>query len=258
MNSTDTELAAPGLHLGDSVSRGLCHGIQGRDGRAVVNRLDLTERYREGQINIVLRLSAGADNRECDLVLFAVPTGHWDRPAATAGKSHCFDVHSVGRESHGHEHTMFVGIAGPIDSPQDVIPSFVRLEVAKDRQDFIRDVFASSVYDVLKVRGVNGEGEVGASGVGFAGAFGSDGVSSLIQSGSEVVDSIGGDVSETVRDLSGELDLVRLTDSIRVCLNDTGVWFCVKEGFDSRVKIVNVFLSSVDSAIGTLEKITHG
>jgi hypothetical protein len=74
------------------------------------------------------------------------------------------------------EHFVLVRVAPHIESPQNLIPSLVRLEASKKRVNFLRYILGASLDGVFQ-SSVFGEGEVGVHGFVVAGS--SEGVTSV-------------------------------------------------------------------------------
>jgi hypothetical protein len=72
---------------------------------------------------------------------------------------------------------VLVRVAPHIESPQNLIPSLVRLEASKKRVNFLRYILGASSLDGVFQSSVFGEGEVGVHGFVVAGS--SEGVTSV-------------------------------------------------------------------------------
>ena len=143
---------------------------------------------------------------------------------------------------------MLVDIVGSVECPEKIIPSFVRLEAAKKRNDIVRNVFASAPDNILEIKFTSPEGEVGAPRVSYSSRYG-DGVPSLIKGGPEVPESVKGKVIQNVGNCGAEFDLVKLVNAISVGLNSMGAWVIHKEFIDPSIKVVDVYLCARDSAL---------
>jgi hypothetical protein len=217
--------------------------------------LDWPERYEKGEIEFVFNIGVGADHGEYDLVFFRIPPGSFDGEVASPPNEHFVYVHPTANSgSDGNNQPMLVRVGNPVQGPDRVIPTFVRLEGAKQREDIRWDIFAPAASNHIgfKLGGGIGDGEISVLEVSPSGC-GSGCISGLVQGSSKIAGNIKGDVLELERERLDKLNFMKLIDSLFITLNDTGVWFSVKEDFDFYVEIINVFLCVRDTALGTIE-----
>ena len=72
-----------------------------------------------------------------------------------------FDAHTGTGIRDGHQQTMCALPANPVECPNELIPSLVRLDVAKEREDIRRQILdISTIENVLKIAGGVSNGEV--------------------------------------------------------------------------------------------------
>src|SRR5205823_3233075 len=109
--------------------------------------------------------------------------------------------------------------------------SFMRLERAKERPDFRRQIFAPPLGVRIKFGGGIPKGEVGVLGLGDARADG-NGIPALIQSGSQGFDCFDSGIGPTIWDFAVELKRMG-RDALRICLSDRTSWFVFEESCDT-------------------------
>lgn len=130
------------------------------------NNLDFVERYIKSELDIVVKLlSVRSDCHDYDLILSSIP----DRLLRNTHESESLEVKSGPRtnNTNGGEHLMLVSVANLVQSVEQVIPSFVRLEPTKERENVLRKILGSSFDLVFKVSGTFGKGESAVPGDSF-------------------------------------------------------------------------------------------
>ena len=150
---------------------------------------------------------------------------------------------------------MFGDGACSVEGPNRVIPSFVRLERAKKRDDIRRQIFASAFNNHFKTSIRFGDGKVSRLGLDCTGKDGYR-VPGLIQRGSKSLDRLSSAVGKLGGNWLCELDLVKLRQSIRIKIDSAFVGLLLEEFLDPRIKIANVLLRPKKSTLGALKWVT--
>ena len=219
------------------------------------NSLDFAKRYKEGELEIVIHLSVVARAEEYDLVFFAVPVVSGDRSASR--DSHIASMKPGGGRAHRDDEPMIAFPANPVECPNYVVPSFVRVETPKEREDIRWEILAIASESIFKLSGRVGDGKMNT--IGSASSRGnSDRVHRLIEGGSQAIDHIVGEVGVPVGKQFRESDFVKLVNAIRVGLNETHVWFFLEKLLDPSIKIANLFLCPRDPSFRAIEWISYG
>lgn len=218
------------------------------------NSIDFAKRYKEGDIEIVLKLRVGPCGCEHYLVLLAIPNRSGNGTGARNG--HMFDVHSSGCHANGNNDSVFAGVASAVKCPNEIVASLVRVERAKERNDVRRDIFAATINHFVQFSSRTGNGEVGGLGV-FDARNNGGGKSCLVECGTEPLYCLGGNTCDASRKFLGEFDLVNIVEPVIISLDNAGVWFCVKETLDPTIKIANVFFCARDTHPGAGEGVLH-
>lgn len=128
-----------------------------------------TERYKKGDLEIVLRLHPLGDGEVTDLVFFAIPSMGEN---FTFGRKFVNCNVCVGTlQTDTGQKSVLADVTELVDDPNGIrIPSFVRLEPAKERQDVRRQILALSAANYVRFQlgsGV-GDGKVTLLGVTLA------------------------------------------------------------------------------------------
>lgn len=212
------------------------------------NNLNFPERNAVGSLDVVLNLlDISGNNGEYDLVFSAIPCGRRNIATTTTGAMDA-EIHLSEGYAGWDKQSVFVDVVSFVECPNKIIPSLVRLERAKKRNDLIGDLLASSLDNSFEIRCVVSNGEVSTSGVVRA-SGNCDGISRLIESGAEVFEGVCGDLSETIRDGGTEFDLVKVVNAIRIGLHNMEAWVVLQEGIGPPFKIVNMYLCPSDAAL---------
>lgn len=219
------------------------------------NSLDFAKRYKEGEIEIVINSRVGGSAEEYDLVFFAIPFGGGYRPAS--GYLHMVNMDSCCSHTNGDDDPMIALSANPVECPDYIIPSLVRIETPKERQDIRWETFAIARDSVFEVSGFISNGKMNTIRPASFGS-GSYSVHRLVECRSQPVDYVVGEVGVPVRERLGELDFVKLVNAVRIGFNETNVGFFLEEFIDSRTELGQVSLCSRDPAFRAIEWVRHG
>ncbi len=155
--------------------------------------IDFAKRYREGEVELVIEISSWPNHAIYHLVFCAVPNGAQQPVEALA-------VHTV-------------------ECDEKIVPSRIRLERPKERNDLRREIFAAASYGVLEL-----VGNVGKNGRGWP----------------------------------FEFDLVGAANSIRVRLDGSNIGVFLEEGLSLQIECTDVMVCSVEPPLWTSERIDHG
>jgi hypothetical protein len=219
--------------------------------------LNIADRYIKGEIGCYLRLHSRLCNQECDLVFISV-----EGVAANFSPSGTNDVSGVDDPApidfERDKGAVFLGITKLVESPQIVIPSFVWLLRAKQRNDFRGAIFADlpSVDIVIELDGIVPERKIRSFQPTIA-ASESGSISGLVESGTEIVGNIEQDARQHFRHLLSELNLVDMISRIRVLLDNMGVWLTIDKIVDEQLEIANVLLCSNKGESWAVEQVRH-
>src|SRR3990167_9483603 len=110
---------------------------------------NIVERYKDGELEVVLYLSVLPYDRVYDLVFFSVPFGSGDLNGRSDDME-TVNAHSAANRPDRREHSVLVGYGEAVHDPEKVIPSAVRLERHQERTDFRRQILASASYYAVK------------------------------------------------------------------------------------------------------------
>lgn len=211
-------------------------------------KVDFAEDYKKGNIEIVIRVRTGRDTHQFEFVFVAVPFGKIEGNSPSSDND-LVDLDASGSRCIGAEDAVFIGVRQLVQSPEQIIPSFVWLKRAKDRNDIRRNIFAAPLYDSVKLVGTFGEGEIRRFCITDA-CCGGYGKANLVQRRPEVVDGICSEVHQFFGDWGSKFEFDNLLASVRVALSPMGVRLFVVEGLEDSCKIVDVFLCARSCAWG--------
>lgn len=222
------------------------HCVENIRNRITFNRFDCIESYAVGALEVVLKLRIRRDNREYDFVFGAIVDGRRNvYPAAS--RSMNFEIHVSGELKDRNQEPVLVDVVRPVQCPNQVIPSLVRLECAKERNYIGRNVLTSSLDHVVEFSYGVGDREI--SGLGIDAPGGNSGsVSSLIEGRPKVSDNFSSEVAEPVRD-GAEFDLVDFVQTITIDLNRSGAGVRFKKLIGLPFEFVKLGLCARDAAL---------
>ncbi len=229
---------------GDDALDHACKCVEDGNRWLAAHNLDIAHRYEEGDLDIVLNVHTRLDAHELHLVFRAIPPRHADAPGTADLKT--INVRVAHRHGDGLKDLMFIGVTQLVQGPEQIIPSLVWLERPQQRQDFVRNVLAPALDHVFEVRSGISKREGGLDSLTPDGGHGR-GVAGTVQRSAQVDHGIGSDVGQCDWHGLHELDLVNLLSSVRVRLNDSGVWVCTEKGSNLPVKIASVMLGAIDA-----------
>lgn len=221
-----------------------------------VNDLNIVERYKKSELEIVCVLRSGSERNEYHLIFSSIP----DRTGVGRGKeSGAFKTHGTVHQgvADGNSDFMFIGDTYFVECPQEIIPSKVRLESAKKRLDFLGYVLAPT-YTGCHVSNTSGEWESAVFGVSETGCD-RNRVGGVVESIPKVLGDVRNDIADVRREFLSQFDFVnRVAGLIRIRLNNSLVSIAIDELQILPAKVLQVFLSPSDLAMRTLEGIRHG
>jgi len=230
-----------------------------KDGKdwLAINKFNILECYEDVKLEIVLELRPWADGEHFHLIFRSIPNVVVRHRKETISGTHVASNKWKYSSSEWSDDFVLIGIANLIKHPQQIIPSEVRLEPAKERLNFFGQVFGSS-ESIGHLMDASSEGESGE----FRGSFprsDSDRICRIIECVSEIGDQIPEHIADSLRQWFCNLDLVNgESGPIRIVLSDLFVGLEIDERFNSLFKVGKVFLSPCDLAVRTGERIGHG
>lgn len=224
------------------------NGIEDANRRAASNAVDFVKGYNEGKLCIVLKVTAGVDLGDHDLIFVPVKDGRRDRSPRQDGIP---QRDAATCDANGHQEPMLVGVTELVEGPEGVIPSLMRIERSKQRADFRRQILASSVSDPIKISNGVPKGEVRVLGLSDA-CFDGNGVATLIQSGSERFDGLRATISPAIGDSAREA-ISMGCDALRISLGETFSWFLFEESGDTLFKPTDMLICPSEPTFGAVQ-----
>ncbi len=178
-----------------------------------VHKLDIVNRYKHHELNVHVEFTSSNVAGKYHLVFGSVPERHLK--GGVPRDRYRGEAHPLGNYGYRTDDSVLIGITKLVESPDEVIPSFVRLEPANEVADFFRNFFKETVNSLIEFRLTVANGKVLE--LSHKSEYG------LIESGAEVVDNVASTPSEAAWHGLNELELVNLMNAVRVRLDNSGV-----------------------------------
>jgi hypothetical protein len=221
------------------------------------NNFDISYRYEHAEFDVHVWVNTPSDVRERHLIFRAIPYGG---PAAREQvvedrvvriPMNVSSAHATDSRDNGQDEFVLVGITNLVERPQKIIPSSIWL--ARNHQ--VKDAFRYIPGPTLRAAFALGVGKCSAEGeMSMVPAVGvsrlSDREASPVQCRSQVRRHIKSDVGEKFWHGLTQANFVELLASIRIALNETGVWVVVDESGDLGLQLCKVSLGIRELARG--------
>jgi hypothetical protein len=182
-----------------------------QDGKdwASIYDVDAIKRYKDGELQIVIEIMDSRPNgKEFHLILCAIPDVRLGDAAEPAQRTYRYSM-PYRPGTNGDDSFVLICDSYFVKCPEEIIPSLVRLEPAKQRLNLWRDVFGPTDRFGHQVVQTTGEGESTISGVWGAGSD-RDRVASIVEGVSEILNEVGGPIGDGRREGLSQSDLVDL------------------------------------------------
>lgn len=215
------------------------HSVEDGNEWLARNKLNIAERYADGNLRIVFHIFIGKCQREYELVFSATPDQRIGHDAGVFPNGVVCPDATNGRD-HRSDDCVFVGVTNLVQCPEKVIPTLVRLESPHHRNDSRRDILGVSLATRRKIY-IRPEGEVGVLGSGLSGNNGRC-VSDVVENGPQAVNRIDHDSGNSIGNELSEYDFVRIMNAVRVRLDNVVMFYSVDEPIDLAFRVNNTFL----------------
>ena len=203
-----------------------------------VHKLDIVNRYKQHDLNVHVEFTSSNIAGKCHLVFGSVPVRHLK--GGVPRSRYRGETHTLANYGHRTDGSVFIGITKLVESPDEVIPSFVRLELSNEFADFFRNFFGETVNSLVEFRLTVANGKVLK--LPYKSEHG------LIESGAEVVDNVASMPSDAAWHGLNELELVNLMNAVRVRLDNLGVSVFI-EGVHLPLQFNKVILCPSDDVL---------
>jgi hypothetical protein len=230
--------------------------FQGLHNGSAPDFLDIaSERYKRGEVEVIFKLRADGSNREYDLIFAPFDV---IEEADVPGNNAAMGEIKTSEQQASNDKSVFGLITNFVECPNKmVVPSFVRLEPAKQRTDIRgeRPSFCSAQVS-FKLRCRVRDGEVNVlSEIRSVGE--SNSVSGVVEARSQVRDRIESTISDDVGNQSDNTQLMEFMSTIRLYLSDRGVWLGPQVGIDFPFQVRDMFVCAREPAACAPERIIH-
>jgi hypothetical protein len=241
-----------GLDCQDDATNFRSHLAKRFNDRLARYSINLPERYKKREIELVVKVRSRIGAGEYNFVFFAVPF-----EGRQLGEVRAIDRDTVGERfgggKHGHKKPMGSLPANPVQCPNEFVPTWVRRERAKERKHVGAEVVKPDPHLVIEISGGIRNREVNAVGpLSIAGD--SDRVGGLVETRAQSLKGFVSEVGNLDREGFGEFDLVFLK-SLRIALNGPLIWLSSQERANASLDVINVVPCASEAALGSGEKI---
>lgn len=267
-----------------ALSFGLCadlrgdfeHFLQDANRRFAAQNINALDRYRNGDVCVVVNFRLGVCPEQQQLILSSVPQTACgrDSPAdcsiessdsdAFASSRECrpcgvfeFECELRGPDTERDQCEVFLGVTNLVQGPEGVIPSFVCIAPFKERTDFRRQVLTTPAHSVEPMCLVIREGELDMLERCTLSRDGA-GVGTLIEGGAKVVDGVEQNARQIIWKPPGKSDLMQFMETISIVIDDVGPSLFNFKSADVRCQIGDVMMCTQDAALRALKEINHG
>src|ERR1017187_228008 len=214
------------------------------------NDRNFIDRYKRVEIEIVVPCCSSNDNgtepQNYHLIFRAIPNmriRHRERSAIPPSGSSTAPHDG----SHRCNEFVFLPITQFIECLQEVIPSTVRLESAKERLNLFREM-GRAPNGASHLGKVTSEGERGVFGFGWVNCK-SDGVPCVVQAFPQIPNQIADDVGNLWRERLNHLDLMDLPSRLRIGFDNLCIWIVIHPLADAPMEVgKEIFLSPCEFA----------
>jgi hypothetical protein len=213
--------------------------------------LFVLDRYKKGELEVVLKIESMRNSRVFDLVFYAVPVDNLRNLDVCGLQSTKFGI--CGNADHKSNQRVFTNVTEFVEGVERIIPSFVTFERSKERLDFRWQILASTPHAIVEVGSAFPERECDAPGIGVTTGCQMSGKGSMVETGSNMLDHLCGEDAPPEWESFSELELVDFVDSVRVRISDLSVWLFTEKLVNLGYQIVQMFLCTREPAVGTIE-----
>jgi len=227
------------------------HSVRGSKDWLASHSLDFVQRYKSGELEIVLNViwGTGTERHEYHLVFSTVPLvlkGHLEKSSSPDR-----DLFSHEQGKCGDNGAMFVSVTCLIDCAEDVIPSVIRLETNEQGLDLIRQICTSSESAGHFVERAS-ERESAIFRVTFPDSDGNR-VRGVIESAPEILDEFSENISDVIKlptEFANWFDFMNfMVGLLRVRIDNTMVGVTLNESRNLPIEIKEVLLRSIHLAM---------
>ena len=217
------------------------HSVKYFNNLFAFDKLNLSKRYEEEEIELVIEIGSRPEGDKHHLVFCAIPDVRgWDAEEARAAR---VGTHRVSSVSHRNDDFVFLCVADFIQGPEKIVSSWVRLEPAKKRVELWWYISAPPLDGFGHTFSASGEWEGSGFRVNLA-RSNRDGVTRIVEGPTEAADNLGGNVGNVQRKGFCEYDLANfVADLIGVRLGDLFVGMELPKVLNFPLEITKAFFS---------------
>jgi hypothetical protein len=213
----------------------------------------ILERYKQGEIALVLKVKFPLGAGVYDFIFLAIPVDNLRKLNSGEIEGRALNVEFKGAPNHERDQRVLAYVTEIIEGVERVIPSTVTVEQSKPRLDFRRQIFASTPHAILKIGGGISERKSDVSGIGMTSSSQVASKGCVIEGGSCMLDDFRREDTPSEWKSLGELDFVNIVDSVRVRLDNAGMWLFSEKLNNLGFEVVEMFLCAQDSNLGAVK-----
>ncbi len=215
------------------------------------------ERYKKSEIELCVELSIVSSDEKFHLIFSAIPDprslklfeGYRYRASGSTNFPMQGDRHGCKRKNE----SMLVSVASEVQCCEDVVPSLVRLQPSKKRQNLSRNIGAA-FKGVFKGESTSSEWKVSRVDAFSGKSSGSDGKHRMVKGRPDIVYGISSDHGELARKGMFQAEFMnRLIGLVRVWLSNNFAGAYFQEDADLPFEFGNVFPTPCEFLMGTGE-----
>ena len=205
----------------------------------------ILQRYKRLEICLVLKVVGLRNSGVRDFVFHAIPSERQQKlEGALLPKNRKLRIESDRRDD--RDQSMLAEITEVVEDVEGVVPSLVRLEAAKDRLDFRREILGPTLDGIVNVGGSASEGKGDLVYGNVAGTEETDCPGSVIETGAEMLNRLCDQNAPLRREPLRETEFVGSVRSIHVVFRGMGIWLFRPKLSDFGIQRVDVFVCACD------------
>ena len=211
--------------------------------RLLGNTLNIVKNYLEGVFVLKILFSINGTSDKNYFVFHAIPLRGDEKLRPFPSPISTLQVAQSSTDRERPDNSMFLGITKGVQTPDQIIPSFVWFERGDEVSDFRRYPLTDTISkDSMKFCGIFPNREKGSPFKVKSISQRSDGINNLVESGAQVINNIKHMPVQGNRHGFGKLQLKQVMRTICVEFSDSFAYARFKESLPFSLKFEDVFL----------------
>jgi hypothetical protein len=206
--------------------------------------MNISENYSKGNFELVLKLSSFSEDCDQEFIVCAIPNGGIEKPKFSSGyRKRASNTEDAG--SKRIDNAVLAGITKFVECPQQIVPSLVRLERAKERKKVLGQMPTGTTEQTFDFCLGFSKGELGMS-LPCSGKLGRS-KRGLVKSRPQTFETCDRMMGEGFRQFPLHSDFVNLARTIRISLFDLFIGVFIEKPNRSGLEVSDAFLCHADS-----------